>query len=212
MHSYDTILWCGGAFCAPSAIDIFNNETQSRNKFDRYWWLHIWKEPGIYLEQSKFRTSCCQLIWKCWWPVRREAEQSFWKLFELRKFEHKFEHSKIEIIRIKLGRSRAARECLLAQSMQRHLHRVDPYLLSHQKAVSLDSGVYTFFFQILKFFLVIGCFEFRNVEQAGPTLLSIKDVEFIHNYALKYMAERKLTSVFWISAPQLVAIKSKFQA
>jgi hypothetical protein len=72
--------------------------------------------------------------------VRREAEQ-----FELRKFEHKFEHSKIEIIRIKLGRSRAARECLLAQSMQQHLHRVDPYLLSHQKAVSLDSGVYTFF-------------------------------------------------------------------
>lgn len=141
--------------------------------------------------------------------MRREAEQ-----FELRKFEHKFEHSKIEIIRIKLGRSRADRHTRMSP---RTKHAAAPSSSRSLSTLPSESGLVGFwcvyiFFQILKFFLVIGCFEFRNVEQAGPFPISNKYVEFIHNYALKYLAERKFTSVFWISVPLLVAIKPKFQA
>jgi hypothetical protein len=37
-------------------------------------------------------------------------------------------------------------------------------------------------------------------------------LEFIHNYALKLLAERKFKDAFWGFAPVLGAIKPKFEA
>ena len=40
----------------------------------------------------------------------------------------------------------------------------------------------------------------------------MKELEFIHNYALKRIAERIFKDSFWSSAPLLGAIKPKFEA
>ena len=59
---------------------------------------------------------------------------------------------------------------------------------------------------------MIWWFEFRNEEGEGPAALSLKDIELIHNYGLKYLAEGKFTASYWTSASPLVAIKPKFEA
>ena len=63
---------------------------------------------------------------------------------------------------------------------------------------------------------MIRWFEFRNEEGKGPAPISLKDVELIHNYALKYLAESKYSVQpavsFWNSAPPLGAIKPKFES
>ena len=59
---------------------------------------------------------------------------------------------------------------------------------------------------------MIWWFEFRNAEGEGPAALSLKDIELIHNYGLKYLAEGKFTSSYWTSAGPLGAIKPKFEA
>ena len=55
-------------------------------------------------------------------------------------------------------------------------------------------------------------FEFRNAEGEGPAALSLKDIELIHNYGLKYLAEAKFTASYWTSASPLGAIKPKFES
>ena len=63
---------------------------------------------------------------------------------------------------------------------------------------------------------MIRWFEFRNEEGKRPAPISLKDVELIHNYALKYLAESKYSVqpavAFWNSAPPLGAIKPKFES
>jgi hypothetical protein len=61
------------------------------------------------------------------------------------------------------------------------------------------------------FFFVIRWFEFRN-DDGQPAALSLKDIELIHNYGLKYLSEGKFTASYWTSAPPLAAIKPKFEA
>ena len=67
----------------------------------------------------------------------------------------------------------------------------------------------TCFFEF-HFFLSDPWFEFRNDNGSVP--ISLKELEFIHNYALKFLAERKFKDPFWSSAAPLSAIKPKFQA
>ena len=55
-------------------------------------------------------------------------------------------------------------------------------------------------------------FEIRNEQGEGPAALSLKDIEYLHNYGLKYLAERKFTVSFWTSVALLGAIKPKFEA
>jgi len=66
------------------------------------------------------------------------------------------------------------------------------------------------FFQFPFFFLISLWFEFRNKDGTVP--ISLKELEFIHNYALKALAEQKFDDPFWSSTSVLCAIKPKFEA
>lgn len=70
--------------------------------------------------------------------------------------------------------------------------------------------LYIFFHFI--FFFVIRWFEFRNQEGEGPAALSLKDIESIHNYGLKYLSEGKFTTPHRTFAVPLGAIIPKFEA
>jgi len=90
------------------------------------------------------------------------------------------------------------------------LLRLLPQSLVQHKAVSLDSGNFKHVFPISFFFLISLWFEFRNKDGTVP--ISLKELEFIHNYALKTLAEHKFDDPFWSSTSVLCAIKPKFEA
>ena len=106
-------------------------------------------------------------------------------------------------------KSEGAREWFQQEEVQELLNLI-PQQLVQQKAVSLDSGIFPHVFSNSNFFLSDPWFEFRNDNGSVP--ISLKELEFIHNYALKYLADRKFKEPFWSSAAPLIAIKPKFQA
>ena len=88
-------------------------------------------------------------------------------------------------------------------------------LLFQHQPFSRDSGKYQNFpliFEISNFFFFSSdpWFEFRNASGACP--VTAKEIQLVHNYALKYLAEKKSKSAFWASAPPLSAIKPKYKA